>query len=123
MSKPVVNSEPSEDDGGSISSSDAPTVEVRFNKTLVFTADRQRLVKKSAYFQSMLKRCFGDHKSDHLEINFAVNDNAVFEKVMDYLSNGTVELDRDFLFDIQRLADYLQIDSLQEHCLDYSHTI
>ena len=119
ISKPVVNSEPSEDDGGSISSSDAPTVEVRFNKTLVFTADREMLVKESAYFQSMLKPCFSDHKSEYLEVNLAVNNNDVFNKVMGYISTGAVELNYDCLFDILAVAGYLQIESLQKHCLDY----
>ena len=101
------------------SSSKDLSVQVRFNKSLIFTVNRQRLIEKSLYFKLMRKPCYNDHKSDYLEVSFTVQNNDVFEKVIKFVTIGTIELDNENLFDIISLAAYLQVDSLQKPCLDH----
>ena len=98
--------------------SDGTTAKVRFNNSLIIAVDKQKLMEKSLYFQASRKKCYKDHESEFLEVNYSVN-NEIFKRVMNFIVSGNIDLDNDVLFECLSLANYLQIDGLQKPCLDY----
>ena len=85
---------------------------------LVIKVDKQKLLAKSAYFRAMFKKCYKHHKSDSIDVYYPEKEE-IFRKVMQFLTNGSITLDINSIYETYHLAVYLQIDCLQQLCLDH----
>ena len=88
------------------------------NEHLKAVVDRQKLLQKSGYFKAMFKECYGDYKSDFIDAYFPGSEE-VFNNVMQLVSNDTITLDINSIFETYHLALFLQVDCLQQLCLDH----
>ena len=93
------------------------SVKVRLNHKEHIEVNRQKLLKSSSYFQKILSSSFKDHKSEFVEVNSSVI-YETFERVMQFVNTGDIDLSNDNVFDTFELADYLQISKLKICCLD-----
>ena len=108
-------SEQSKDDKNRTS---CPTVQVRFNGSVVKIVDKKKLLEKSPYFKPFENPCFQEHNSEFLEVKLEVSIH-VFEIVMDYISTGKIDISNEILIDLHRLSNYLGMEYLEEHCLNF----
>ena len=83
--------------------------------------NRQKLLEKSDYFRAITKTCYKDHLSDFIEMEIPAS-YVVFSKVMGFINNGVITLDVKTVLETCHLAVYLQIDCLQQLCLDHFTT-
>ena len=96
----------------------ASNIDIYRNEQLVVSINKQKLLKKSAFFQTMYKTCYKHHNSDFTDVYFPVDDE-IFDKVARFINTNQITLDVDFIFEVYHLAEYLQIESLQQLCLDH----
>ena len=97
---------------------DEATVKVLFNKVYVLNINKVKLQRKSLYFQAALKPAYKDHFSPFVEVNFETN-RKIFKQIANFISKGSVQLSKNNLFKVYRLAVYLGVSTLQQLCLDY----
>ena len=99
---------------------DKTIVRVLFNKVYVVNIDKHKLLKKSLYFRKKadLKKLFKDYKSEIIELKFKTS-RKIFKQVMQFITNGKLNLHKNTIFKIYHLAVYLQVTDLNQLCLDY----
>ena len=93
-------------------------LKVRLNKDDVFVVNKEKMLEKSHYFNSITKSCFADHKSEFTDVCIPTSADD-FKQVIDYVSTDTINLTNDNIFEIFQVADYLQIESLSQVCFDF----
>ena len=91
---------------------------VLFNQKHYIKINKAILVTQSEYFKTMLKPCYADRKEKYLEINVEVSIEAFLE-TMQFLINGRIDFKTAYLLEVYHLAVYLQLESLQELCLEH----
>ena len=94
------------------------SVEFYLNDELVLEIDKQKLLDRSAYFKALFKKCYRDHQSDLIDVFFPEKEE-MFYKMMQLISNGSITLDINTIFETYHLATYFQIGCLQKFCLDH----
>ena len=92
-------------------------IEVRFNGNKCIGVNRQKLLESSPYFQNMLSSCFKDHKTEFVEVNYPAG-YETFEKAMQFVNKGDIDLTNENIFETFLLADYLLMEELKKCCLD-----
>ena len=93
-------------------------VKILFNKTYFTKVNKEKLVNKSLYFKAIRKECYTDIKSEFVEVNFETS-RKIFKQVMQYISSGEIYLNKRNLYKVFSLAVYLQMNDLEQLCLDY----
>lgn len=88
------------------------------NEDLVTNVKRKKLLEKSGYFRTMFKNCYKHHKSEEIDVYFPGKDEIV-DKVIHFISSDSVTIDILSIFEFYHLAVFLQIESLQQICLDH----
>ena len=92
------------------------SVKVLFNNELLLSVDRQKVLKCSKYFSSMLKDCYADKKTGHVKINFPVKVE-IFELVLNFIDTGFTDVEVEDVFDLYQIAVYLQMTGLELFCI------
>ena len=96
---------------------DFDSVDFYLGKELVIKVDRQKFLRKSAYFQAISKKCYKlDHESEFVEVYFPFG-KEMFMKVMNFINSDVITLDIRSLFETYHVAEYLLIDCLKQTCL------
>ena len=86
---------------------------------LVISVDRQKLLEKSAYFRTFSKPCYKHHNSvGRTKVLFPAKSEIV-EDVMQFINSDLIKLDVKNLLETSHLAEFLQIDCLQQLCFDH----
>ena len=93
-------------------------VKVMFNKAFYVTINKEYLFAQSVYFTTMMKPCYNDHNRKIFKLKIKVSSEA-FRQAMQFLENGQISFDEVCFIEVCHLAVYLQIDSLEESCLDH----
>ena len=86
---------------------------VCFNKENVIKVNKKKLLEKSHYFRAITKCCYADYKNKFIEIKISV-DFKSFRKIMDYVATGILDIDDSNVFEMSKVADYLQIKGLSK---------
>ena len=89
------------------------TLKLRLNNKNIFLVNKAKLLEKSHYFRAITKHCFADHKSVFTEVNIPVSIES-FNKVLNYITNDTIDISSNTIFEISKLVDYLQIEGLNK---------
>ena len=87
------------------------------NGKFLVKVNRNKLLEKSIYFQIISNKRNKNPNSEHYEIMVPFKDQ-IFKNVMQYISDGSMKLDSKTQFEAYHLAVYLQVESLQQFCLD-----
>ena len=88
------------------------------NKVNLKKVNKQKLLKKSAYFRAITKTCYRDHLSDLIEITIPAS-YAVFNKVVEFINTGVITINIKTVFETCHLAIYFELDCLRQLCLDH----
>ena len=94
------------------------TLKVRLNGDHILMVSKEKLLEKSHYFKSITKSCFSDYKSEFTEVSIPVRID-IFKQVIDYVSTDVINFEKDNIFEIFQISDYLQIECLRKMCLDH----
>ena len=99
--------------------SNRDSVDFYRGEQLAIKVDRQKFLKKSAYFQAISKKCYKlDHEKEFVEVYFPFKEKT-FIKVMNFVNSDVITLDVKSVIDTHHVAEYLQIDCLMQTCLHH----
>ena len=87
------------------------------NQNIVTKVNWQDLITHSLYFQSILKPCFNDNKLSFVKVKIPAS-LKTFLYAMQFVKTGKVSFEGRSVYETCHLAMYLQMDSLQQYCLD-----
>ena len=93
-------------------------IQVRLNEEYIFNVVRKNMLEKSLYFQAIQQTCFKDHHSEFIEVKYPAEFNT-FKEVMRFINYGIINLDSESNLEVYQIAVYLQMDELQQFCLEY----
>ena len=94
----------------------ADVLKVCYSGRLIVEISKDKAINESGYFKSNVNPFLEDVNQKCVEVNFDVSDK-MFKQVMRFIESGEITLDHENLFDIVKLAEYLQVDTLNEKCL------
>src|SRR6218665_2902754 len=80
-----------------------------------YPAHRNVLAASSPYLEASLTR--KNQSTEHLTVN--CGNHCVFEAVLNYMYSGKITIDKESVTEVLRLANFLAIAKLKEHCAEY----
>ena len=93
-------------------------LKISFNGGAAIEVNKEKLLKKSLYFQAITSPRFIDHQKDEIQVNFDASTES-FQQIISYVeTDDVIKKKNDNVLEVLELATYLQIDCLTKDFKD-----